>query len=492
MKKIWLFVIAMAFFFMIPSFSVSAEGRVYDEASLREAISSGREVYLESDIEITSPIKISKDIQIYGNYHTVYNSSGSVFVINDGSVSFKEIGLESQNALVVNDGEVCVDDTYINGYNSSIVLYNGKFIVGTTGLYLDSNSHYIDFSDNSNGEVDIVLYGDIDFNSDLDNAFYIDVNAPKINIENSGNEYKFKFLKNKLVFDGDYYTLYSNEVNDNTLIFIDGKKYTYLCIVTTEEEFRDLINKNKSIQLGADITLTSPFNVDDRHSVIYGDGWAIRQNEGAIFSISGNSDIVFDSVWFIGLGQLEINDGATVTYQDMETFDNPSTLNLNGGTLIIKELRLYKDFNININKGYNTISNGPTLIFENSEPIQSWLQAKLNINISDNVLQLRLSSENSVNKFSLNGNKINVDVLDKTTNKVVTTESNSVNCVSVNIDGNDDFVGDKTECKVDVEPEVVDVPDTGMFNTVFRIVGILIIVVGIFDIVVNLRKKESH
>ena len=176
----------------------------------------------------------------------------------------------------------------------------------------------------------------------------------------------------------------------------------------------------------------------------------------------------------------------------METFDNPSTLNLNGGTLIIKELRLYKDFNININKGYNTISNGPTLIFENSEPIQSWLQAKLNINISDNVLQLRLSSENSVNKFSLNGNKINVDVLDKTTNKVVTTESNSVNCVSVNIDGNDDFVGDKTECKVDVEPEVVDVPDTGMFNTVFRIVGILIIVVGIFDIVVNLRKKESH
>lgn len=39
---------------------------------------------------------------------------------------------------------------------------------------------------------------------------------------------------------------------------------------------------------------------------------------------------------------------------------------------------------------------------------------------------------------------------------------------------------------------IVDVPDTGMFNTVFRIVGILIIVVGIFDIVVNLRKKESH
>ena len=58
MKKIWLFVIAMAFFFMIPSFSVSAEGGVYDEASLREAISSGREVYLESDIEINSPIKI--------------------------------------------------------------------------------------------------------------------------------------------------------------------------------------------------------------------------------------------------------------------------------------------------------------------------------------------------------------------------------------------------------------------------------------------------
>lgn len=494
MRKMWLFLIVVAFFFIIPSFSASAERGVYDEESLREAIAAGGTVYLGTDIEITSPIEITKDVQIYGDYNKIYsNEYNSIFIVKDGTAIFKELDVESEkNPLVVYDGEVLMDNSYIVSYNSSpIVLYNGKFIVGNEGLYLNSYNPYITFPDNPNGKIDIDLYGDIAFYTDVEVSFYINPNAPEINIQNINNEYKFSFSQNKLKFDGDYYTLYSNEVSDENRISIDGHKYTHFYTVTTEDEFINYINQNKSVWLGADITLTKPLTIKDKSSIIFGDGWAIRQNDGATFSITGDSNIIINGTWFIGLGQLEINDGAVVTYDDMETFDNPSTLNLNGGTLIIKEMRLYKDFNINIHKGFNTITNGAVLVLENQEPIQSWLGAKLNINIDNNVIQLRLSSENSINKMALNGQRILVDLEDKTNNSKVTMESNPVDCCDVSIDGEESFVGDKAKCRVS-NPEIVEVPNTSLFSTMFTYSGITLIIVGVGDILVNLKRRKEN
>lgn len=490
MRKMWLFLIVVAFFFIIPSFSASAERGVYDEESLREAIAAGGTVYLGTDIEVTSPIEITKDVQIYGdNYELYSDQSNSIFIVNGASVTFKGVGLGSdQSPLVVYSGKVLIDESYITSYESApVVLYDGDFTVGNAGIGIDSNDYSIAFPSNSDGVVNINLYGDIY----LYNDFYIDPSAPEINIQNINNEYKFSFSQNKLKFDGDYYTLYSNEVSDENRISIDGHKYTHFYTVTTEDEFINYINQNKSVWLGADITLTKPLTIKDKSSIIFGDGWAIRQNDGATFSITGDSNIIINGTWFIGLGQLEINDGAVVTYDDMETFDNPSTLNLNGGTLIIKEMRLYKDFNINIHKGFNTITNGAVLVLENQEPIQSWLGAKLNINIDNNVIQLRLSSENSINKMSLNGQKILVDLEDKTNNSKVTMESNPVDCCDVSIDGEESFVGDKAKCRVS-NPEIVEVPNTSLFSTMFTYSGFALIIVGVGDILVNLKRRKEN
>ena len=399
------------------------------------------------------------------------------------------------NGIEVNDGSVVnINSTrahsLIFGSKNAIYLNGGTANVDSD-IKLYSPQNLFKFSKGKNNNIpSITLNGDIYIDAGynpwpINGGISFDSDISEIKIQNNNTNTPFYYDDEKLKINAKYsegtYTLQSNSISCINAININGKKNTIdWCLASNENELRNYIANNKNIRLTSDITLTSPLDIKNKNLTIDGDGWAIRQNYEALFSVSGGN-ATLKNTWFIGLGQMEIKDGAVVTYDNMETSDNPSTVVLNGGTLKIKEVRLYKDFNINIKKGVNDKTGDSVLIFENIEPVQSWYNSNLNINVDSSVRELRLTNDENINnKISLDGKNLLIALLSKPDDTVKTMSSNDLDCINVIIDGKETYVGNKNACKPEPS-EIVNVPSTSLYGSVAIIIlGIICIGISIY------------
>ena len=425
-------------------------------------------------------------------------SGGTALTVNNGaSVTLNDAGINSYegNGIEVNDGSV----VNINSMRLSLIIFGSKNAIYLNGgtanvdsdIKLYSPQNLFKFSKGKNNNIpSITLNGDIYIDAGynpwpINGGISFDSDISEIKIQNNNTNTPFYYDDEKLKINAKYsegtYTLQSNSISCINAININGKKNTIdWCLASNENELRNYIANNKNIRLTSDITLTSPLDIKNKNLTIDGDGWAIRQNYEALFSVSGGN-VTLKNTWFIGLGQMEIKDGAVVTYDNMETSDNPSTVVLNGGTLKIKEVRLYKDFNINIKKGVNDKTGDSVLIFENIEPVQSWYNSNLNINVDSSVRELRLTNDENVNnKISLDGKNLLIALLSKPDDTVKTMSSNDLDCINVIIDGKETYVGNKNACKPEPS-EIVNVPSTSLYGSVAIIIlGIICIGISIY------------
>ena len=425
-------------------------------------------------------------------------SGGTALTVNNGaSVTLNDAGINSYegNGIEVNDGSV----VNINSMRLSLIIFGSKNAIYLNGgtanvdsdIKLYSPQNLFKFSKGKNNNIpSITLNGDIYIDAGynpwpINGGISFDSDISEIKIQNNNTNTPFYYDDEKLKINAKYsegtYTLQSNSISCINAININGKKNTIdWCLASNENELRNYIANNKNIRLTSDITLTSPLDIKNKNLTIDGDGWAIRQNYEALFSVSGGN-ATLKNTWFIGLGQMEIKDGAVVTYDNMETSDNPSTVVLNGGTLKIKEVRLYKDFNINIKKGVNDKTGDSVLIFENIEPVQSWYNSNLNINVDSSVRELRLTNDENINnKISLDGKNLLIALLSKPDDTVKTMSSNDLDCINVIIDGKETYVGNKNACKPEPS-EIVNVPSTSLYGSVAIIIlGIICIGISIY------------
>ena len=425
-------------------------------------------------------------------------SGGTALTVNNGaSVTLNDAGINSYegNGIEVNDGSV----VNINSMRLSLIIFGSKNAIYLNGgtanvdsdIKLYSPQNLFKFSKGKNNNIpSITLNGDIYIDAGynpwpINGGISFDSDISEIKIQNNNTNTPFYYDDEKLKINAKYsegtYTLQSNSISCINAININGKKNTIdWCLASNENELRNYIANNKNIRLTSDITLTSPLDIKNKNLTIDGDGWAIRQNYEALFSVSGGN-VTLKNTWFIGLGQMEIKDGAVVTYDNMETSDNPSTVVLNGGTLKIKEVRLYKDFNINIKKGVNDKTGDSVLIFENIEPVQSWYNSNLNINVDSSVRELRLTNDENINnKISLDGKNLLIALLSKPDDTVKTMSSNDLDCINVIIDGKETYVANKNACKPEPS-EIVNVPSTSLYGSVAIIIlGIICIGISIY------------
>ena len=425
-------------------------------------------------------------------------SGGTALTVNNGaSVTLNDAGINSYegNGIEVNDGSV----VNINSMRLSLIIFGSKNAIYLNGgtanvdsdIKLYSPQNLFKFSKGKNNNIpSITLNGDIYIDAGynpwpINGGISFDSDISEIKIQNNNTNTPFYYDDEKLKINAKYsegtYTLQSNSISCINAININGKKNTIdWCLASNENELRNYIANNKNIRLTSDITLTSPLDIKNKNLTFDGDGWAIRQNYEALFSVSGGN-VTLKNTWFIGLGQMEIKDGAVVTYDNMETSDNPSTVVLNGGTLKIKEVRLYKDFNINIKKGVNDKTGDSVLIFENIEPVQSWYNSNLNINVDSSVRELRLTNDENINnKISLDGKNLLIALLSKPDDTVKTMSSNDLDCINVIIDGKETYVGNKNACKPEPS-EIVNVPSTSLYGSVAIIIlGIICIGISIY------------
>ena len=403
--------------------------------------------------------------------------------------SYEENGIEVNDGSVVNINSIRLS-SIIFGSKNAIYLNGGTANVDSD-IKLYSPQNLFKFSKGKNNNIpSITLNGDIYIDAGynpwpINGGISFDSDISEIKIQNNNTNTPFYYDDEKLKINAKYsegtYTLQSNSISCINAININGKKNTIdWCLASNENELRNYIANNKNIRLTSDITLTSPLDIKNKNLTIDGDGWAIRQNYEALFSVSGGN-VTLKNTWFIGLGQMEIKDGAVVTYDNMETSDNPSTVVLNGGTLKIKEVRLYKDFNINIKKGVNDKTGDSVLIFENIEPVQSWYNSNLNINVDSSVRELRLTNDENINnKISLDGKNLLIALLSKPDDTVKTMSSNDLDCINVIIDGKETYVGNKNACKPEPS-EIVNVPSTSLYGSVAIIIlGIICIGISIY------------
>ena len=527
MKKfifIGLFVLGM----IIPNINVKAVD-VSNEEELRAAIEQGGDIYLTDDIVVKEPIVIDKDVNIYSySDRSIFMQGDNILMtVNGGNVTlgvnlyagwsgeYYEWGkiithvVKDQGvALVVNGGNVNINDMSLYAGNTSVDVRSGVLRIDGD-VYLYSYQNLFKFSKGNNIPLVILngnIYIAVEYTPWPNGGISFDSDISEIKIQNNNTDTPFYYEDEKLKINVMYYdfnshgytegtyVLQSNSINCTNDININGKSHVLdWCLASNENELRNYIDNNKNIRLTSDITLTSPFDIKNKNLTIDGDGWAIRQNDGALFSISGGN-VILNNTWFIGLGFMEISNGAVVTYDNMETFDNSSTVQLNGGTLKIKEMRLYKDFNIDILKGVNDQTGDEVLVFENSEPIQSWFNANLNINVSSDVHELKLANGDISNKISLDKKNLSVDLLAKPDDKAKTTKSNDLDCVKVIIDDDESYVGNEDICKAVISEEpslIVKVPPTSS-NVPVIILGLgLVCILGASGIYLYMNKKSG-
>lgn len=139
-KLIMFFLLILTIFLVIPNFS-NAQTPVTDEESLNNAISSadvGATVTLQSNITVTKPIVIAKEMTIDGNGFTITGSSSwtstsgnqTMFTaqFSDAKLTLKDINLKNGPKYGVQsyDGaKIILDNVSISGFKYGGVLVNG-------------------------------------------------------------------------------------------------------------------------------------------------------------------------------------------------------------------------------------------------------------------------------------------------------------------------------------------------------------------------------
>ena len=120
--------------FVAPGFSSVADGDyfvakggLYNEIALKTAIASGfKQVALDSNIDLTSSLEVSSNLDVNLNGKEIKCASSDVFVVTNGILTIDGEGLVYGSER--NEGNSCA--VWVNGANAKAIIKNGTYKVG--------------------------------------------------------------------------------------------------------------------------------------------------------------------------------------------------------------------------------------------------------------------------------------------------------------------------------------------------------------------------
>lgn len=467
-----LFGIFVLSLFVIPGFKANAATEVSNEEQLREALSQGGDIVLKNEIEVKDTLVINKDVNISGIIKI--NNDKTLIEVNGGTVNLdvelragqlngESYEIKGGKALVINGGTVnLINKSEIVAGDTAITV-NEKGTLNIRGSMVGTANKW-DNGPSEGGKAIVANGGTITIKGSLIAAGETAIDAKnnsKVNIESC--------------YDED---------NDDDEFFGDKGIYAVGTAINATNSTINISNSTvKSLKGNA-------IEINDGSYVKYSSNITIK---GICKGKVVKNIIAAKNLFYINGGTLELAGGlATGPLDEMEELSN----------------------GIYINKGYNTKTNGESLILGKDFMIA--YENRFNINVNPEIKTLKIKDEK--NWIDINNNQVtagmckitgdiipcsnsereeackNIQVPNGLSNYELISINGISKCTNVDINGNVTTIDDDGTCKVNKDtntPDVVEVPSTSaQMSIIIASIGIIFISVSI--LVIKYMTKKNN